>query len=36
MNEMPEEKEMIFTPAVLFQRWFYELTFEDLKDLGLL
>jgi|GEM_PF-2015499 len=25
---------MIFTPAVLFQRWFYGLTFEDLKRFG--
>lgn len=34
MNEMPEREEIIFIPAFLFQRWFYELTFENLKRLG--
>jgi hypothetical protein len=34
MNEMTEQEKMIFIPAVLFQRWFYELTFEDLKRFG--
>ena len=34
MNEMPEQEEMIFIPAVLFQKWFYKLTFEDLKRFG--
>jgi len=34
MNEMPEEEEVIFIPAVLFQRWFYELTFKNLKRFG--
>ena len=31
MNKKPEQEEMIFIPFFLFQRWFYELTSEDLK-----
>lgn len=34
MNEKPEKEEMIFIPLFLFQRWFYELTSEDLKRFG--
>ena len=34
MNKTPEQEEMIFIPLFLFQRWFYELTSEDLKRFG--
>lgn len=34
MNKKPEQEEMIFIPLFLFQRWFYELTSEDLKRFG--
>ena len=31
MNKKPEQEEIILIPFFLFQRWFYELTSEDLK-----
>jgi hypothetical protein len=34
INKKPEQEELIFIPLFLFQRWFYELTSEDLKRFG--
>ena len=31
MNKKPEQEEIILIPFFFFQRWFYELTSEDLK-----